>query len=425
MLCQRTRKRGLSRKAPDRQSAVTGQSATIERNSQQSISFRRRSNIDGYHGLPMPSPPILHYRMSIDGCFSAKTRLIEPRRFPMAAGNRAITFLGPHKMPFNVACCTCQNCKERHTDVCLNANEELGFCGAYGFNLGGWQGGQAEYMLVPWADFQLLKFPDKEQAMEKIRDLTLLSDILPTGYHGCIEARVGTGSTVYIAGAGPVGRCAAASAQLLGASCIIVGDHNKARRDLVKEAGYEVVDPSSTAPVADQIEKLLGTGSRWVDAAVDCVGLECHGYGPDESSKNVEEAVINTLMEVIKPAGAMGIPGVYTNLDPGAATELNKKGLMALGFPAAWVKSPTFTAGQCPVMHYNRDLMMAILWDRMPYLTPLLNTEVIPLERAVEAYQIFHDGSPKKFVIDPHNMTKLMSTGQTGERAKVHASAHH
>ena len=276
-------------------------------------------------------------------------------------------------------------------------------------------------MLVPWADFQLLKFPDKEQAMEKIRDLTLLSDILPTGYHGCVEARVGTGSTVYIAGAGPVGRCAAASAQLLGASCIIVGDHNKARRDLVKKAGYEVVNPSSTTPVADQIEKLLGTGSRWVDAAVDCVGLECHGYGPDGSSKNVEEAVINTLMEVIKPAGAMGIPGVYTNLDPGAPTELNKKGLMALGFPAAWVKSPTFTGGQCPVMHYNRELMMAILWDRMPYLTPLLNAEVIPLERAVEAYQIFHDGSPKKFVIDPHNTTKLMSTGKAGERAKVHA----
>jgi glutathione-independent formaldehyde dehydrogenase len=328
-------------------------------------------------------------------------------------------------VPFNVACGTCRNCKERHTDVCLNANEELGYCGAYGFNLGGWQGGQAEYMLVPWADFQLLKFPDKDQAIEKIRDLTLLSDILPTGYHGCIEARVGTGSTVYIAGAGPVGRCAAASAQLLGASCIILGDHNKARRDLVKECGYEVVDPSSATPIPDQIEKVLGTGSRWVDAAVDCVGLECHGYGPDGSAKNVEEAVINTLMEVIKPAGAMGIPGVYTNMDPGAPTELNKKGLMALGFPAAWVKSPSFTAGQCPVMHYNRDLMMAILWDRMPYLTPLLNTEVIPLDSAVEAYKIFGEGSPKKFVIDPHNTTKLASAGKTSERARGHASAHH
>jgi glutathione-independent formaldehyde dehydrogenase len=58
-------------------------------------------------------------------------------------------------------------------------------------------------------------------------------------------------------------------------------------------------------------------------------------------------------------------------------------------------------------MHYDRDLMMAILWDRMPYLTPLLNTEIISLEKAPEAYKIFHDGSPKKYVIDPHNMTKL------------------
>jgi threonine dehydrogenase-like Zn-dependent dehydrogenase len=93
---------------------------------------------------------------------------------------------------------------------------------------------------------------------------------------------------------------------------------------------------------------------HWAEAkrhqrAVDCVGLECHGYGPDGSSKNVEEAVVNTMVDVIKPAGAMGIPGVYTNLDPGAPTD--KKGLMALGFPAAWVKSATFTAGQCPVMH--------------------------------------------------------------------------
>lgn len=102
---------------------------------------------------------------------------------------------------------------------------------------------------------------------------------------------------------------------------------------------------------------------------------------PDGNAKNEEEAVLNTLMEVIKPAGAMGIPGVYTNLDPGAPNEFNKKGFMALGFPGAWVKSPSFTAGQCPVMHYNRELMMAILWGRMPYLTGLFNTEVAPLEK--------------------------------------------
>ena len=116
-------------------------------------------------------------------------------------------------VPFNVACGRCRNCRERHTDICLNVNPENP-CGAYGFNLGGWQGGQAEYMMVPYADFQLLKFPDRDQAMERILDLTLLSDILPTGFHGFAEAGVGPGSTVYVAGAGPVGRCAAASALL-------------------------------------------------------------------------------------------------------------------------------------------------------------------------------------------------------------------
>lgn len=137
-------------------------------------------------------------------------------------------------VPFNVSCGRCRNCKERHTDVCMNVNPEVD-CGAYGFNLGDWQGGQSEYLMVPYADWNLLKFPDKDQAMSKIRDLTLLSDILPTGFHGCIEARVGSGSTVYIAGAGPVGRCAAASARFLGASCIIVGDRNQERLDLVKK----------------------------------------------------------------------------------------------------------------------------------------------------------------------------------------------
>jgi glutathione-independent formaldehyde dehydrogenase len=322
-------------------------------------------------------------------------------------------------VPFNVACGTCRNCKERHTDVCLRSNEELGYCGAYGFNLGGWQGGQAEYMLVPWADFQLLKFPEKDQALEKIRDLTLLSDILPTGYHGCMEARVRTGATVYIAGAGPVGRCAAASAHLLGASCIIVGDDNRKRLDLVKKAGYEVVDTSLNTPVPDQIEAIVG--QRWVDAGVDCVGLECHGYGGN-SRANEEEAVINMLADVIKPAGAMGVIGVYTDMDPGAQTPINKQGRLALNLPKAWVKSPSITAGQCPVMHYNRDLMMAILWERMPYLTALLNTEVISLDQAPEAYKVFHDGSPKKFVIDPHNTTKLASGTETARTQRSRAA---
>src|ERR1700760_3986550 len=145
-------------------------------------------------------------------------------------------------VPFNFSLGRCRNCKERHTDVCENTyvNDQV-HCGAYGFNLGNWQGGQADYLLVPYADWNLLRFPDKQQAMAKISDLTLLSDFLPTGYHGCIKAGVRTGSTVYIAGEAPVGRCATASSRLLGASCIIVADRIPARLALVKKCGYEVV----------------------------------------------------------------------------------------------------------------------------------------------------------------------------------------
>jgi glutathione-independent formaldehyde dehydrogenase len=306
-------------------------------------------------------------------------------------------------VPFNVSCGRCRNCKERHTDVCMNVNDQVD-CGAYGFNLGGWQGGQSDYLMVPYADWNLLRFPDKAQAMEKIRDLTLLSDILPTGFHGCIAAGVKQGSTVYIAGAGPVGRCAAASARLLGASCIIVGDRNPARLQLVKKAGYQVVNTAEETPVADQIEAILG--QREVDAGVDCVGLEAHGYGKEDNEIEAE-AVINTLFDVVRAGGAMGIPGIYTDLDPGAPrTELARKGQLPIAFSKAWIKSPKLTAGQAPIMHYNYDLMMAILWDRMPYLGEVVNTEIISLESAPEAYRRFSDGIEKKFVIDPHGSVK-------------------
>ncbi len=128
--------------------------------------------------------------------------------------------------PFNIACGRCRNCKERKTGICLNVNPDRPGS-AYGYvDMGGWVGGQAEYVMVPYADFNLLKFPDKDQAMAKIRDLTMLSDIFPTGYHGAYTAGVTTGSTVYVAGAGPVGLACAHSAQLLGAAVVIVGDMN-------------------------------------------------------------------------------------------------------------------------------------------------------------------------------------------------------
>src|SRR5436190_10837974 len=156
-------------------------------------------------------------------------------------------------VPFNIACGRCRSCKEQHTGVCLTVNPARPG-GAYGYvDMGDWVGGQAEYVLVPYADFNLLKLPDRDKAMEKIRDLTCLSDILPTGYHGAVTAGVGPGSTVYIAGAGPVGLAAAASARLLGAAVVIVGDVNPLRLAHPRQLGYETVDLSRDATLAEQI----------------------------------------------------------------------------------------------------------------------------------------------------------------------------
>jgi glutathione-independent formaldehyde dehydrogenase len=315
-------------------------------------------------------------------------------------------------VPFNVSCGRCRNCRERHTEICENANPDFP-CAAYGFNLGGWQGGQAEYMMVPWADFALLKFPDNAQAMEHILELTYLSDILPTGYHGCVLAGVRTGSTVYIAGAGPVGRAAAASARLLGASAIIVGDSNEARLAVVKKARYEVVNIANATPVADQIESIIG--KREVDCGVDCVGFEAHGYGPN--AEDDPAAVINAMIEVVRFGGGTGIPGIYTAGDTQARNQVEKQGRYGVDFGKAWIKSPSMTAGQCPVLKYSRDLMNAILWGRMSYLAEVMNAHVVALDSVVDAYRAFDQGSPEKFVIDPHNATKKITPIAAAARA--------
>jgi glutathione-independent formaldehyde dehydrogenase len=216
---------------------------------------------------------------------------------------------------------------------------------------------------------------------------------------------VKAGSTVYIAGAGPVGRCCAASARLLGASCIILGDQNQRRLELIKSAGFEVVDLTEDVPLPDQIEGILG--AREVDCGVDCVGFEAHGYGRD-AAKESPEAVWNALVTVVRSGGGIGIPGVYTDNDPGGARPDAKKGVLHIEFGKAWIKSQHAMWGQCPVMRYNRYLMQAILWGRMDYLSKAVNVEMIPLDRAPEAYREHDEGAPKKFVIDPHNSTGLL-----------------
>src|SRR5438105_748172 len=174
-------------------------------------------------------------------------------------------------VPFNIACGRCRNCFEGKTGICLRVNPARPGA-AYGYvDMGGWVGGQAAYVLVPYADFNLLKFRDKEQAKAKIKDLTCLSDIFPTGFHGAVTAGVGPGSTCYVAGAGPVGLACAASCHLLGASVVIVGDMIKDRLKQAKSFGCEPIDLTKDATLAQQIEQILGVPE--VDCAIDCVGF--------------------------------------------------------------------------------------------------------------------------------------------------------
>ncbi len=303
-------------------------------------------------------------------------------------------------VPFNIACGRCRNCKERKTGVCLQVNPDRPGS-AYGYvDMGGWVGGQAEYVMVPYADWNLLKFPDRDQALEKIRDLTMLSDIFPTGYHGCVTAGVGTGSTVYIAGAGPVGLAAAVSAQLLGAAVVIVGDLIEDRLAQARSFGCETVDVSKGDP-KEQIAQILGVEAE-VDCGVDAVGFEARGHG-EGAQTEAPATVLNSMMDVTRAGGGIGIPGLYVTGDPGAADDAAKTGSLSIRLGLGWAKSHFFYTGQCPVMRYNRQLMMAILHDRVQ-IAKAVNAEVIPLEDAPRGYAEFDQGAAKKYVLDPNGM---------------------
>lgn len=316
---------------------------------------------------------------------------------------RDVEFIKPGDLvsvPFNIACGRCRNCKAGQTGICLNVNPSRPGA-AYGYvDMGGWVGGQAEYVMVPYADFNLLKFPDKDQAMAKIRDLTLLSDIFPTGYHGAVTAGVGPGSIVYVAGAGPVGLACAASCHLLGAAVVIVGDLIPERLEQARSFGCETVDLRKDTPLPDQIAEIIGVPE--VDSAVDCVGFEARGHGADAGIE-LPATVLNSAMTVTRAGGAIGIPGLYVTGDPGASTEAAKEGNLVIRIGLGWAKSHAFFTGQCPVMKYHRQLMNAILYDKIQ-IAKAVNVEVISLDKAPQGYQDFDKGAAKKFVIDPHGL---------------------
>ena len=232
-------------------------------------------------------------------------------------------------------------------------------------------------------------------------DLTMLSDIFPTGFHGAYTAGAGVGTTVYVAGAGPVGLAAAVSAQLLGAAVVIVGDMNADRLAQARSFGCETIDLTKGEP-GEQIEQILGVPE--VDAGVDAVGFEARGHGKD-ADHEAPATVLNSLMTVTAAGGALGIPGLYVTGDPGAKEKAAQVGSLSIRLGLGWAKSLSFTTGQCPVMKYNRQLMMAILHDKVQ-IAKAVNAKAISIEDAPRGYAEFDAGAATKYVLNPNGYVK-------------------
>ena len=169
-----------------------------------------------------------------------------------------------------------------------------------------------------------------------------------------------------------------------------------------KSFGCEVVDIKKTATVAEQIEQIVG--SPEVDCAVDCVGFEARGHGRDSAVER-PATVLNTLMEITRAGGALGIPGLYVTGDPGGVDDNAKIGMLGIRIGLGWAKSHQFCTGQCPVMKYNRGLMQAILYGKIQ-IAKAVNATVISLDDAPKGYMDFDKGAAKKFIIDPHGIVR-------------------
>jgi glutathione-independent formaldehyde dehydrogenase len=282
-------------------------------------------------------------------------------------------------VPFNIACGTCRNCTSGWTSFCLRTNPTEGVDGAaYGYaQMGPYQGGQAEYLRVPFADFNLLKLPPGD---EFERDFTTLSDIFPTGYHGTELAGVGPGDTVAVFGAGPVGLLAAHSAYLRGAARVFVVDLRSDRLDVARRFDATPVNIADGDPAEQILDATDGVG---VDRGIEAVGYQAH----DTEGQEHPEMVLDWLVRSVRAAGGLGIVGVYLPQDPGAATEGAKQGRIGFDFGRLFQKGQHAGTGQCPVKRYNERLRDMIVAGRA---TPsLLVSHEVDLVEAPTAYEKF------------------------------------
>lgn len=282
-------------------------------------------------------------------------------------------------MPFNVACGFCKNCMAGNTGFCLTVNP--GFAGgAYGYvAMGPYMGGQAEYLRVPFADFNCLKLPSEGHET----DFILLADIFPTGYHGCELAQVSPGETVVVYGAGPVGLMAAYSALLRGASRVFSVDRIPERLSKAESIGAIPIDFSQGDPVAQIKDQTDGEGT---DKGVDAVGYQAQAHGTTEG-KEEPAVVLNSIIETVRPTGRIGVPGLYVPADPGGVDENAKRGMLSVAIGRMFEKGQVMGTGQCNVKRYNRQLRDMIIAGRAK--PSFVVSHELSLSEAPEAYRKF------------------------------------
>ncbi len=319
-------------------------------------------------------------------------------------------------LPFNVACGFCKNCERGLTGACLFTNP--GTAGAaYGFaGMGPYSGGQAEYLRVPYADFNCLKLP--EDAREKEKDYVMLSDIFPTGWHATELAGVRAGDSVVIYGCGPVGLMAAHSAMIKGASKVMIVDSHPDRLALAKQIGVIPIDYSKGTAVA---EILALTGGEGADRGCECVGYQCH----DPAGREVPNATMNDLVKSVRPTGGIGVVGVFVPEDPGSSDDLAKEGKIAFDFGLFWSKGHHVGTGQANVKAYNRNLRNLIHKDRAQ--PSWIVSHELALDEAPQAYQHFddRDNGWTKVILHPDKASRIPKRQTTakkgGRKEALHA----
>ena len=295
-------------------------------------------------------------------------------------------------VPFTISCGNCFFCQKQQFSACDNSNPSetsdasdllmghpMGGAFGYAHLTGGYAGGQAEYVRVPYSDVGPIVVPDHLEDDQVL----FLSDILPTGWQAAVNADIEPGDTVAVWGCGPVGLFAIQSALILGAERVIAIDHFPSRLALAKSMGAEILN-FEDVDVREALDEM--TGGIGPDAVIDCVGMESHGLTVDNAIDKVKAHLYlgterpHALRQAIlacRKGGRVSIPGVYGGFaDKFPLGQMMEKGL-------------TIKQGQTHVQKYTKELLSMI--DDGKLDTTFLISHHASLEDAAEMYRHWHD----------------------------------